>query len=95
MSSKAKTQAEPILTARGIVNRFGKQVVHDKLDLDILRGEIIGIAGGSGSGKSVLLKTLTGLRQPFSVAARDLLPDYLVLLNHMRARLSATLVVNG
>jgi phospholipid/cholesterol/gamma-HCH transport system ATP-binding protein len=46
------------------VNRFGKQVVHDKLDLDIQRGEIIGIAGGSGSGKSVLLKTLIGLRQP-------------------------------
>jgi phospholipid/cholesterol/gamma-HCH transport system ATP-binding protein len=53
-----------ILSARGIVNRFGKQVVHDKLNLDIKRGEIIGIAGGSGSGKSVLLKTLLGLRQP-------------------------------
>jgi phospholipid/cholesterol/gamma-HCH transport system ATP-binding protein len=38
--------------------------VHDKLDLDIRRGEIIGIAGGSGSGKSVLLKTLTGLHEP-------------------------------
>jgi len=64
MSAKAKAQAETILSAKGIVNRFGKQVVHDKLDLDIQRGEIIGIAGGSGSGKSVLLKTLTGLRQP-------------------------------
>jgi phospholipid/cholesterol/gamma-HCH transport system ATP-binding protein len=46
------------------VNRFGKQVVHDKLDLDILAGEVLGIAGGSGSGKSVLLKTLTGLHRP-------------------------------
>jgi phospholipid/cholesterol/gamma-HCH transport system ATP-binding protein len=64
MKSRAKAKSEPILTARGIVNRFGKQVVHDKLDLEILRGEIIGIAGGSGSGKSVLLKTLIGLRQP-------------------------------
>ena len=54
----------PILSARGIVNRFGKQVVHDHLDLDIMHGEIIGIAGGSGSGKSVLLKTLVGLHQP-------------------------------
>jgi len=63
---KARTQkpGEPILTARGIVNRFGKQVVHDKVSLDILPGEIIGIAGGSGSGKSVLLKTLTGLHRP-------------------------------
>jgi len=39
-------------------------VVHDKVSLDILPGEIIGIAGGSGSGKSVLLKTLTGLHRP-------------------------------
>jgi phospholipid/cholesterol/gamma-HCH transport system ATP-binding protein len=64
VSAKARPKREPILSARGIVNRFGKQVVHDKLDLDILPGEILGIAGGSGSGKSVLLKTLTGLHQP-------------------------------
>ena len=55
---------EPILTARGIVNRFGKQEVHDQLDLDVMPGEILGIAGGSGSGKSVLLRTLTGLHRP-------------------------------
>jgi phospholipid/cholesterol/gamma-HCH transport system ATP-binding protein len=64
MTARARAHAEPILSARGIVNRFGRQVVHDELSLDILRGEIIGIAGGSGSGKSVLLKTLVGLRQP-------------------------------
>ena len=64
MSAKPRTRSEPILSARGIVNRFGKQVVHDKLDLDIMPGEVLGIAGGSGSGKSVLLKTLTGLHRP-------------------------------
>ena len=64
MTTRAKAQAQPILTAHGIVNRFGKQVVHDNLNLDIVPGEIIGIAGGSGSGKSVLLKTLIGLHQP-------------------------------
>jgi phospholipid/cholesterol/gamma-HCH transport system ATP-binding protein len=64
MTARAAAHAKPILSARGIVNRFGKQVVHDKLNLDIVPGEIIGIAGGSGSGKSVLLKTLTGLHQP-------------------------------
>jgi len=64
MTARSRQHAEPILSARGIVNRFGKQVVHDKLNLDILAGEIIGIAGGSGSGKSVLLKTLVGLHRP-------------------------------
>ena len=54
----------PILSARGIVNRFGQHVVHDGVDLDVMAGEIIGIAGGSGSGKSVLLRTLTGLHRP-------------------------------
>jgi phospholipid/cholesterol/gamma-HCH transport system ATP-binding protein len=64
MSARTKAPAATILSARGIVNRFGPQVVHDNLNLDIVTGEIIGIAGGSGSGKSVLLKTLTGLRRP-------------------------------
>ena len=64
MSARPKARAAPILSARGIVNRFGAQVVHDKLDLEVVPGEIIGIAGGSGSGKSVLLKTLTGLHRP-------------------------------
>lgn len=64
MTARRKAHAETILCARGIVNRFGEQVVHDNLNLDIVRGEIIGIAGGSGSGKSVLLKTLVGLHQP-------------------------------
>lgn len=64
MNTRTRPRAEPILAARGIVNRFGKQVVHDKLSLDVMPGEIIGIAGGSGSGKSVLLKTLSGLHRP-------------------------------
>jgi phospholipid/cholesterol/gamma-HCH transport system ATP-binding protein len=57
-------QGEAVLAARGIVNRFGHQTVHDHISLDVLRGEVMGIAGGSGSGKSVLLKTLVGLRRP-------------------------------
>jgi phospholipid/cholesterol/gamma-HCH transport system ATP-binding protein len=56
--------SDKIMTARGIVNRFGRQQVHDGVNLDIERGEILGIAGGSGSGKSVLLKTLAGLHRP-------------------------------
>ena len=64
MSDRTKARAEPILSARGVVNRFGAQLVHDQINLDILPGEIVGIAGGSGAGKSVLLKTLTGLHRP-------------------------------
>jgi phospholipid/cholesterol/gamma-HCH transport system ATP-binding protein len=60
----SRAQSQPILSARGIVNRFGNHAVHDRIDLDVLPGEILGIVGGSGSGKSVLLKTLIGLRHP-------------------------------
>ncbi len=48
----------------GLVSRFGEQLVHDGLDLEIRRGEIFGIVGGSGAGKSVLLRTILGLRRP-------------------------------
>ncbi len=55
---------EPIITVRNLVNRFGKTVVHDGLDLDVMRGEVLGIVGGSGTGKSVLLRTIVGLQKP-------------------------------
>ena len=54
----------PIVSVRGLVNRFGSQTVHDGLDLDIRPGEIFGIVGGSGSGKSVLLRSILGLQRP-------------------------------
>jgi phospholipid/cholesterol/gamma-HCH transport system ATP-binding protein len=54
----------PIIRLRGIVNRFGKQVVHNGVELDVRRGEVLGIVGGSGSGKSVLLRTIIGLNRP-------------------------------
>ncbi len=56
--------SEAVIEVRGLINRFGEQVVHDGLDLDVHEGEILGIVGGSGSGKSVLLRTLLGLRAP-------------------------------
>jgi len=55
---------EAVIEARGICNRFGSQVVHQDLDLDLYRGEILAVVGGSGSGKSVLLRSIIGLRRP-------------------------------
>ncbi len=61
---------EPVISVRGIVNRFGKQIVHDGLDADIRTGEVFGIVGGSGSGKSVLLRTMLGLQRPAGGSVR-------------------------
>jgi len=55
---------ETVIEARGICNRFGTQSVHEQLDLDLYRGEILAVVGGSGSGKSVLLRSIVGLRRP-------------------------------
>jgi phospholipid/cholesterol/gamma-HCH transport system ATP-binding protein len=55
---------EPLIRVRGLVNRFGDQVVHDGVDLDVRRGEILAVVGGSGSGKSVLMRSILGLREP-------------------------------
>ncbi len=60
------TSANPTIAicVRGLTNRFGAQVVHENLDLDVIRGEVLGVVGGSGTGKSVLLRTLIGLNRP-------------------------------
>jgi len=50
-----------VLKLRGVRTQFGDTVVHDKLDFDVFRGEIVGLVGGSGTGKSVLLRTIIGL----------------------------------
>lgn len=58
------TPAEAVIRVRGLVKRFGDHTVHDGVDLDVIRGEVIGIVGGSGSGKSVLLRQIVGLTRP-------------------------------
>jgi len=55
-----------VIRVHDLTNRFGKQVVHEKLDLDVRRGEILGVVGGSGTGKSVLMRSIIGLQQPES-----------------------------
>ncbi len=55
---------EAVIRVRGLVTRFGRQLIHDGLDLDVRRGEVLGVVGGSGTGKSVLLKEILGLIRP-------------------------------
>nr|WP_276583796.1 ATP-binding cassette domain-containing protein [Pseudomonas sp. RIT-PI-AD] len=68
-------------------NRFGRQVVHEHLDLDIHRGEILSVVGGSGSGKSVLLRTIVGLNRPAAGSVRVFGEDLLALPAERRSRL--------
>lgn len=57
-------ESEIAIRLRGIENGFGETIIHQNLDLDVLRGETLGIVGGSGAGKSVLLRTIIGLNRP-------------------------------
>jgi phospholipid/cholesterol/gamma-HCH transport system ATP-binding protein len=60
----------PMVEVRGLVNRFGTQLVHDGLDMTVEPDEVFGIVGGSGAGKSVLLRTILGLQRPASGSVR-------------------------
>jgi len=56
--------AETIISVRGLAKRFGTKQIWTDLNLDVMRGEILAVVGGSGQGKSVLLRVITGLVQP-------------------------------
>mgnify|MGYP002780504697 CR=1 FL=1 len=90
MSTEAADAAELAIRVRGLRNAFGEQVVHEGLDLDVRRGEIIGVVGGSGTGKSVLMRAVLGLREPqggrIEVLGVDALSD--------RARASGVIELN-
>jgi phospholipid/cholesterol/gamma-HCH transport system ATP-binding protein len=55
---------EPVIEVEGLRTRFGAQIVHEGLDLTAYRGEVLGVVGGSGTGKSVLLRAILGLKEP-------------------------------
>ena len=84
----------PMVEVRGIVNRFGAQVVHDQLDMEVLENEVFGIVGGSGTGKSVLLRTILGLQRPqagvIRLEGRDLTQLSENELRHVKARYGVT-----
>ena len=62
----AQGKDDVVIRIRGLVNGFGSRIIHDHIDLDLRRGEVMGVVGGSGSGKSVLLRSIVGLNKPLS-----------------------------
>jgi phospholipid/cholesterol/gamma-HCH transport system ATP-binding protein len=82
------TDREAVIRVRGLRNQFGTHVVHDNLDLDVYRGEILGVVGGSGTGKSVLLRSIAGLQRPAAGSVRMLGTDMETTTEAERARLS-------
>jgi phospholipid/cholesterol/gamma-HCH transport system ATP-binding protein len=58
------TDFDPAIRVHGLCNRFGAQVVHDNLGMEVRQNEVFGIVGGSGTGKTVLLRSILGLHNP-------------------------------
>lgn len=81
---------DPIITVRNLKTQFGKAVVLDGLSLDVMRGEVLGVVGASGSGKSVLLRTIVGLQKPkegqITVFETDVLTADAVALRAIQTR---------
>ena len=69
-ASRPTPEDDVVIRVRGLRTQFGPQVVHDNLDLDVRRGEVLGVVGGSGTGKSVLLKEIIGLITPLPDRSR-------------------------
>ncbi|MEM1081785.1 MAG: ATP-binding cassette domain-containing protein, partial [Pseudomonadota bacterium] len=63
-ASRPAATNPPAIQIRNLENRFGDFVVHQHLDLDVHDGEILAVVGGSGTGKSVLMRTILALRAP-------------------------------
>lgn len=63
---KSTSQRDVVISVKGLCNRFGSHDVHKGLDLDLYNREILGVVGGSGTGKSVLLRSIVGLHTPLS-----------------------------
>lgn len=82
-----------VIEVRGLRTQFGQQLVHEGLELDVWRGEILGVVGGSGSGKSVLLRTLIGLNRPQAGSVRLFGQDLLALPVEQRQALERRLGV--
>jgi phospholipid/cholesterol/gamma-HCH transport system ATP-binding protein len=77
---------DTVISVRGLVTRLGNRVIHDHVDLDVYRGEVIAIVGASGSGKSVLLRSIVGLLKPAAGSVHVFGEDVLTMNeNEMRS----------
>lgn len=84
----------PVLEVIGLVNRFGTQIVHNGLNMEVREDEVFGIVGGSGTGKSVLLRSILGLQRPqagiIRIEGRDITQMSLSQLRTVKARYGVT-----
>lgn len=71
--------SEPVIEVRGLLTQFGDRAIHKDLDLTVERGEVIGVVGGSGTGKTVLLNTIIGLKEPDAGSVQLLGRDVLTM----------------
>jgi phospholipid/cholesterol/gamma-HCH transport system ATP-binding protein len=78
---------EAVIQVRGLRTQFGDHVVHDGLDFDVYRGEVLGVVGGSGSGKSVLLRAIVGLLRPKQGSVNVFGTDMLNATDEVRAKI--------
>ena len=84
----------PVLEVHGLVNRFGTQVVHEALDMEVHEDEVFGIVGASGAGKSVLLRSVLGLQRPHAgvirIEGQDITQMSTAQLRSVKARYGVT-----
>ena len=85
----AAAAGDVAIRIRGLRTAFGDHVVHDGLDLDVRRGEVLGVVGGSGTGKSVLLRCIVGLLRPAAGSVEVLGTDVLAADGPVRQQLES------
>ena len=85
--ANAASPDDVVIRIRGLRTQFGPQVIHDNLDLDVFKGEVLGVVGGSGTGKSVLLRTIVGLQRPAAGNIELLGADVLTLSDQAKEAL--------
>ncbi len=85
----AQSDDNVIVRVQGLTNRFGDRTVHQQLNLDVYKGEVLGVVGGSGTGKSVLLRSIVGLQRPVEGAVHIFNENMLTLAPEKRSQVES------